>query len=197
MPSINTLVRNPLGKSWYFTSCWSLPVDSTSDSWYTKYTKSGSKKRVKWVVSSGTACNWNANSYYSPFWYLTDTTIVQLNASKVKVALGSLVFGTVNSNYYSHSKAEYIEVGYVSSKDDNWLFYCSETHWEAKVAQLSGQPYHNSRLYDASLRTKKDPMVTGLFPARHRVFFYLFSKTSLQPNWFLVNLYLNSVTWTI
>ena len=88
-------------------------------------------------VSSGTACNGNANSYYSPFWYLIGTLSVSVKRFQVKIA--SCYQGLGQSQLLTtHSKAEYKWAGYVSSKDDNWLFYYSQTHWEAKVAPLSG-----------------------------------------------------------
>ena len=95
-------------------------------------------KRVKWAAShlaqrlSGTPI-----PLTRLYWYLIGTLSVPIKRFQVKIA--SCYQGLGQSQHsLLHSKAEYIEVGYVSSKDDNWLFYCSETHWEAKVAPLSG-----------------------------------------------------------
>ena len=61
--------------------------------------------------SSGTACKWNWRSSYSPFWYLIGTLSVSVKRFQVKIA--SCYQGLGQSQLLTtHSKAEYIEVGY-------------------------------------------------------------------------------------
>ena len=60
--------------------------------------------------------------------YLIDVLIISIKRFQVKIASCYQGLGQSQQLTTPFSNAEYIEVGYVSSKDDNWLFYCSETH---------------------------------------------------------------------